>query len=164
MSSGDPPEVAILDWNMPRLDGIELARRVRALPNKPQIYILMLTGRDERADLLAALEAGCDDYLPKPAHKEELRARIRNGLRMVDLQRTLTRRVGELEEALANVKALQRLLPICSYCKSVRTDENYWQQVESYFAEHSEVKFSHGICPHCFDAIVEPQLRELEQR
>jgi DNA-binding response OmpR family regulator len=159
----NPPQLAILDWNMPGMDGLEICRRLRALPKKAPTYILMLTGREDTADLVAALEAGADDYVSKPAQRDELRARIMNGLRMIDLQLTLAHRVAELEEALAKVKALQQLLPICSYCKSVRNDDNYWQKVEAYFAEHADVRFSHGICPGCFESIVEPQLRALER-
>ncbi|MEO0248369.1 MAG: response regulator, partial [candidate division WOR-3 bacterium] len=58
---------------------------------------------------------------------------------------------------------LQGLLPICSYCKKIRDDQNYWQQVETYISKHSEVRFSHGICPDCFAAIVEPELEQLRQ-
>jgi hypothetical protein len=72
--------------------------------------------------------------------------------------------VRELEEAMRKVKQLQGLLPICSYCKKVRSDRDYWQQVESYIAEHTDVKFSHGICPECYGTIIEPELEKLEAR
>ncbi|MCK6545315.1 response regulator [Myxococcota bacterium] len=158
----DAPKVLIVDWVMPGVDGIELCRRVRALGRREPTFILMLTGRDERDDIVAGLEAGADDYVAKPAHREELRVRILNGVRTVELQLDLARRIDELETALANVKQLQGLLPICAYCKKVRSDDNYWQQVEAYFVQHSEVRFSHGICPDCYDEIVEPQLRDLD--
>lgn len=161
ITSKNPPHVAVLDWHMPGIDGLELCRRAKSGDQKTRTFLFMLTGRDERQDIVAALEAGADDFLSKPAHKDELRARILNAVRMVDLQLTLDRRVKELEEAMANVKLLQGLLPICSYCKSIRDDDNYWQKVEGYLAEHSGLKFSHGICPHCFDTIVEPQLRSM---
>jgi hypothetical protein len=70
---------------------------------------------------------------------------------VVTLQQRLTRRVAELEAAASKVVQLQGLLPICSYCKKVRTDDNYWEQVERYVSERSELQFSHGICPTCFD-------------
>ena len=79
---------------------------------------------------------------------------------VVDLQASLTTRVRELEDALAQVKQLQGLLPICCYCKKIRDDKNYWQKVEEYLQIHSEVKFSHGICPDCWRDVVQPQLRE----
>jgi sigma-B regulation protein RsbU (phosphoserine phosphatase) len=90
-------------------------------------------------------------------------ARINVGARVVGLQQTLADRLRRLEEALANVKQLQRLLPICSYCKRIRDDQNYWQQVESYITIHSGVQFSHGFCPDCYDKYVKPQLDELDR-
>jgi hypothetical protein len=81
---------------------------------------------------------------------------------MVELQASLAQRVRELEEALANIKQLQGHLPISSYCKRIRDDQNYWQQVESYLSEHSEAVFSHGICPECFEKFVKPELNKLQ--
>jgi hypothetical protein len=77
------------------------------------------------------------------------------------LQRSLATRVRELEDALTRVKQLHGLLPICSYCKKVRDDRNYWRQVESYISAHSDVEFSHGICPNCYETIVKPELEKL---
>ena len=64
----------------------------------------------------------------------------------------------QLQAALAEVRSLQAILPICSYCKRVRDDENYWHNVEAYISEHTDTRFSHGICPSCFEREVEPQL------
>ena len=68
------------------------------------------------------------------------------------------RLVEELQAALAEVKELQKTLPICMYCKSIRDDENYWQTVEAYVSQHTNTTFSHGICPACYKNVVEPQL------
>ncbi len=65
--------------------------------------------------------------------------------------------VKELQTALAEVKSLQQILPICSYCKNIRNDKNYWETVEAYMSEHANAKFSHGICPTCYKNEVEPQ-------
>ena len=81
---------------------------------------------------------------------------------MVRLQQILADRVRELDEALTRVKRLQGLLPICSYCKKIRNDRNYWEKVETYISEHSEAQFSHGICPDCFERVVKPELHEME--
>ena len=67
------------------------------------------------------------------------------------------RLVRELRAALAEVRTLREILPICSYCKKIRDDENYWQSVESYISKHTNTRFSHGICPSCFEKLVEPQ-------
>jgi DNA-binding response OmpR family regulator len=117
------------------------------------MYVILLTGRASRADLVAGLDAGADDYLVKPFDLEELRARVHVGIRVLTLQERLAARVAELQSALSTVKQLSGLLPICSYCKRIRSDENYWEQVDSYVAHHSDVKFSHGICPSCFEAV-----------
>lgn len=72
---------------------------------------------------------------------------------MTTAARELDSRVRELEAAQASVKRAQGLIPICSYCKSVRDDSDYWRQVEEYISEHSEIRFSHGICPKCLSAV-----------
>ena len=72
------------------------------------------------------------------------------GVRVLTLQERLAERVTELQDALSNVKQLHGLLPICSYCKRIRGDDQYWTQVESYIAERSDAQFSHGICPTCY--------------
>jgi len=147
--------VAVLDWMMPGMDGPSLCRRIRSDASRSHMYVLLLTSRDSRADLVAGLDAGADDYLTKPFDPEELRARIHVGLRVVKLQERLSERVADLEKALANVNQLHGLLPICSYCKSVRSDHDYWEAVEQYVTEHSNMKFTHGICPSCFAKVLE---------
>ena len=72
------------------------------------------------------------------------------------------RLVRELQTAIAEVKTLQSILPICSYCKSIRDDKNYWQSVEGYISKHTDSRFSHSICPDCFERFVKPQLDEPE--
>ena len=108
---------------------------------------------------MRGLEGGADDYIVKPFDLKELRARIRVGVRVLNLQSRLTERLQALEQALHQVTQLQGLLPICSYCKKIRNDQNYWQQVEEYVAAHADVQFSHGICPSCFENELVPQLR-----
>jgi len=156
------PCVAILDWMMPAVDGLEVCRRVRAEQPAAFRYLVLLTSRHTKDDVVAGLEAGADDYVAKPFHPAELRARIRNGIRLLELQASLARRVLELERAIHHVHQLQDLLPICTYCKRVRNDRNYWTQVESYLGEHLDLQFTHGICPTCYDELVEPELDELE--
>ena len=68
--------------------------------------------------------------------------------------------VRELQAALAEVRILREILPICSYCKRVRDDENYWHNVDAYIAEHTDTRFSHGICPSCYATEVQPQFDE----
>jgi DNA-binding response OmpR family regulator len=145
--------LAILDWMMPGIDGPDVCRRVRAELPDANMYLLLVTARESRNDVVAGLDAGADDYVIKPFDPEELRARVAVGARVLGLQQKLAERVNELQEALANVKQLRGLLPICSYCKRIRGDDQYWQQVEGYIADHSDAQFSHGICPSCFATI-----------
>jgi phosphoserine phosphatase RsbU/P len=141
ITSDEPPALTIADWMMPNVDGLELCRRIRATTLPSPIYVILLTARTSRQDLVAGLEAGADDYLTKPFDPDELRARIHVG------QRTL--------QLIASIKRLTGLLPICSYCKRIRSDEDYWQQVESYITEHTDALFSHGICPPCLEKAIQ---------
>ena len=151
--SGEPPDLLVVDWMMPSVDGIELCRRIRSEPASSHLYVILLTSRESRTDIVAGLDAGADDYVVKPFNYEELRARIRVGMRVASLQASLSDRVSQLQAALSRVKQLDGLLPICSYCKRIRSDQDYWEQLESYVSEHSEAQFSHGICPACFDKV-----------
>jgi DNA-binding response OmpR family regulator len=153
------PPIAILDWMMPGLDGGELCRRIRSLETPFAPYLILLTAKSEKEDVVAGLEAGADDYITKPFNRQELRARLEVGLRIGELQKNLAARIEELESALSRVKQLQGLLPICSYCKKIRSDHDYWEQVDTYITKHSEVLFSHSICPACYDSVVETQLK-----
>jgi DNA-binding response OmpR family regulator len=157
----DAPRLAILDWMMPGLDGVDVCRNVRARPGADPTYIILLTAKGNKADIVDGLLAGADDYVIKPFDRDELRARVQAGVRIVELQSALAERVRQLEDAVARVKTLQGLLPICSYCKRVRNDGDYWQQVESYVSDHSDARFSHGICPDCYENVVRPQLKTL---
>ena len=160
LQSNDPPALAILDWMMPEMNGVEVSRAVRSLAKPSSAYIILLTGRSAKEDIVAALDAGADDYLTKPYHSEELRVRVQAGVRIVELQLSLAGRIAELEEALINVKQLQGMLPICCYCKKIRDDDNYWQKVENYISDHSEARFSHSVCPNCYKDIVVPDLKK----
>jgi phosphoserine phosphatase RsbU/P len=160
----DAPQLVILDWMMPNLDGIELCRKLREDPAKQSTYIILLTAKSDKKDVVIGLDMGADDYITKPFDSEELRARVRVGARMVELQNILANRITQLEDAMANVKQLQGILPICSHCKKVRDDQNYWQQVESYISTHTDAQFSHSICPECFEHITKTQIEELKHR
>lgn len=150
----DAPELAVFDWMMPGLEGIQILRRLRTTPGFELLYVILLTSRTDKEDVAYGLAAGANDYIAKPFDPSELEARVRVGERMVKLQRSLAARVAELEVALAHVQRLQGLLPICSYCKKVRNETNYWEQVDSYLTSHSDVKLTHGICPQCMETMM----------
>jgi DNA-binding response OmpR family regulator len=159
----DAPTLAILDWMMPGLDGLEVCRRARARAVARPLYVILLTARADRKDALDGLGAGADDFVTKPFDAAELRARVSVGVRVVELQEELAARITELEQALARVDQLHGILPICSYCKKVRTDTDSWLQVEAYVSAHSAVRFSHGVCPECVKTVMRPELEELKR-
>jgi CheY-like chemotaxis protein len=164
LAAPDRPPLAVLDWMMPGMDGPELCRRVRTLKSESAMYLILLTARADPGDIVAGLNSGADDYVVKPFDGAELRARLSVGERVLKLQGDLADRVRELEEALANVKRLQGLLPICAYCKKVRDDKNYWQQVEQYLSERLDTRFSHSVCPACYERHVRPEIDKLRSR
>nr|NIW24789.1 response regulator [Gammaproteobacteria bacterium] len=137
------PRLAVLDWMMPRMDGLEVCRQVRAQELSSYVYIILLTAKSQQDDLVTGLTAGADDYLTKPFDRNELRSRLAVGERILQLESRLATKVAELEHALGHVKQLQGLLPICMYCKSIRDDKDSWHRIESYIEQHSEVNFTH---------------------
>jgi sigma-B regulation protein RsbU (phosphoserine phosphatase) len=149
LQEADAPRLAILDWVMPGMDGVEVIRRVRALECDQPPHIIILTARDEKADIVKGLGAGADDYLCKPYDPGELTARIDVGRRMVELRARLAEHARGLQQALDEVRTLRGIIPICASCKNVRDDQGYWKQVETYIGEHSSAEFTHGICPEC---------------
>jgi len=150
--------VAILDWMMPEMDGVDVCRKAREQLGTRPLYFILLTAKGRKEDIVTGLQAGADDYVAKPFDRDELQARLNVGIRIIELQSQLAARVNELQEALKRVNELQGLLPICCYCKKIRDDQNYWRQVESYISDHSAVKFSHSICPGCYETVVQPTL------
>jgi DNA-binding response OmpR family regulator len=147
---------------MPGVEGAELCRRVRRdFPARPA-YLILLTAQNRREEIVAGLAAGADDYLTKPFDPAELRARLQTGIRVMELQSALAARVAELERAAGSVRTLEGLLPLCTYCKKVRDDRDYWQQVDQYLITHTDAKVSHGICPECYAREIEPQLKKLK--
>jgi sigma-B regulation protein RsbU (phosphoserine phosphatase) len=160
----EAPSLAILDIMMPGMDGIAICRKVRESQTTNPPYIILLTAMATKQNVVKGIEAGANDYLSKPFHRDELRVRVGVGVQMLDLQRALTERVKELEAAFSQVKQLQSMLPICSYCNKIRNDQNYWQRVEGYISDHTNVEFSHGICPACHVRVKEEMAERKQQR
>lgn len=149
--SVEPVRVIVSDWVMPRLDGLDLCRRVRARMGGEYVYFILLTGSEASDDnRRAAADAGVDDFLTKPLVVAELWARLRVAERILQY----TTQVRQLEE----------LMPICTYCKKIRDDQNYWQQMESYINERTGSEFSHSICPDCYQRVVVPDLEKLRRK
>lgn len=153
MRQPDAPKLAILDWMMPEMDGVEVCRQLSANKAEQPPYLIILTTRDKKEDIVAGLAAGANDYLTKPFSVAELRARIGVGRRMLEVQAQLASTITELREALNHIKTLRGIVPICAKCKKIRDDKGYWERVEVYVARHSEAQFSHGLCPDCMQAL-----------
>lgn len=163
MKAPDAPNLAILDLIMPAMDGLEVVRRIRAMPDGQTPYIIMLTASGEKNDIVRGLDAGANDYLPKPFHAGELRARVEVGRRMVEMGDALSAKIEELHQALDQIKTLRGIVPICANCKKIRDDAGYWQQVEAYVASHTEAEFSHGFCPECLKKLFPDVYEEISK-
>jgi DNA-binding response OmpR family regulator len=141
--------VVVSDWMMPRSDGLDLCRRIRGRVGADYIYFILLTSRDAtQENQTASADAGVDDFLTKPLDLTELWTRLRVAERIL----RYTTQVRQLEE----------MLPICSYCKKIRDDQNYWQQLEGYISERTGSDFSHSVCPDCYKRVVLPELEQLK--
>jgi phosphoserine phosphatase RsbU/P len=149
ITGSNSPQIIILDWLMPKMDGIEVIKKVREMETSSPPYIILFTVRDEKGAIIEGLDAGANDYITKPFDKDEFHARIRVGERFINLQNALAERIKELQEAMAQINTLQGILPICSFCHKIRNDQASWEMLEQYISQHSEAKFSHGICPEC---------------
>lgn len=146
----DPVRVVVSDWVMPEVDGLELCRRVRARRDSEYVYFILLTSQlPSEENQREAIEAGVDDFLQKPLQMQEIWMRLRVAERIVHFA--------------TQVRQLEQFLPICGYCKKVRDDSNYWQQIESYINARTGTDFSHSICPDCYAKVVQPQLDALRR-
>ena len=133
----DPVRLIISDWMMPDLDGLGLCQKVRARPKTEYTYFILLTAIDTgRDNLRKAMDAGIDDFLAKPLDREAVLMRLRVAARIL--------------EFTTQIRQLKELIPICMYCKRIRDDHDYWQQIESYIHACTGSNFSHGICTECF--------------
>jgi CheY-like chemotaxis protein len=151
LNSKEQVRVVVSDWAMPQMDGLELCRRIRDTLKTDYTYFILLTARDATGEnQQAAADAGVDDFLTKPLHFEELWHRLRVAERILHYA--------------TQVRQLEEMLPICSYCKKIRDDQNYWQQIEGYINERTGSEFSHSICPDCYQRVVIPELEKLKQR
>lgn len=145
----DDVRVVVSDWTMPNSDGLELCRKIRGRVGAEYIYFVLLTSRDAtEANQVAAADAGVDDFLKKPLDFSELWMRLRVAERIL----RYTSQVRQLEE----------MLPICSYCKKIRDDQNYWRQLEGYISERTGTDFSHSVCPDCYTRVLAPQIQQVK--
>lgn len=136
--------VVLVDWLMPEMDGLELCRRIRGAQRANYTWIILVSGLGGTDRYLEGMESGADDFVVKPCEPRELDARLRVARRLLSLQ--------------SRVHQLEGLLPICSYCKRIRADDDRWFSVEQYLSGRSDAHFTHGVCPTCYVTEVQTDL------
>lgn len=143
------PDLILLDILMPGMNGIEVCQRLKESPVTRDIPIIFLTAKTKSEDIVDGLKAGGVDYVTKPFNLPELLARVETHLELKRKRDSEKKLIAQLQNALAQVKKLSGLLPICCKCKKIRDDKGAWHELEDYIQGHSEADFSHGLCPAC---------------
>ena len=156
----DAPPIALIDWQMPKLSGLELCRQIRHAEPDARPYLIFVTANTSSDDIVTGLDAGADGYMTKPISAVELQARVRAGLRMIAVQSDLRHRLRECETFMTQVQPLRELMPICVYCHRVRHDEDEWSSLEEYLTTKIKMRFTHGFCPTCYVHHVKPDLED----
>ncbi|MGQ9547895.1 MAG: response regulator [Roseiflexus sp.] len=148
------PDLIVLDVMMPGIDGFETCRRLKEDPRTRDIPVILMTALTDPIDEVTGLRAGAVDYITKPIHVEVVLARIKTHLTLRKLYRDLEHKNAALEEALATIKTLSGIIPICAWCGSkIRDEGGEWVSVATYLETHAEITFSHTICPDCYRRI-----------
>lgn len=142
-------DLVLLDIIMPGLNGYEVCQQLQADERTSRIPVVFLTIMEDDHDEARGFAVGVSDYIIKPISRLRLLARVKNQLALRHKQQELELKNRDLQAALDQIKTLQGILPICSYCKQIRNDHGAWQRLEEYIQHHSEAEFSHSICPKC---------------
>ncbi len=144
------PDLILLDVIMPDMDGFEVCRQLKMDKVIDSIPVIFMTALSEVDEKVKGFSAGGVDYVTKPLQLDEIWARVTTHLTISQLHMQLEKQNRKLHEALAEIKTLQGILPLCTFCSKVRDDEGYWKKVEEYIEEHTEAAISHSICQDCF--------------
>ncbi len=142
-------DLILLDIIMPELNGYEVCKKIRANPVTENIPIIFLTVLDAEDAESKGFMLGVNEYIIKPVNRIRLKTRIKNQLELKHKTDLLTQKNHELEEALEHIKKLHGILPICSFCRQIRSDDGHWSNIEEYVKKHTSAQFSHGVCPQC---------------
>ena len=153
------PDIVLLDVMLPDLSGVEVCCRIKQEEAHCRPLVMLVSGvrvsPEHQAD---GLDGGADGYITKPFTKRELLSRVQSMVRIKRAEDALVQKEGEQEElikklqdALAEVKTLKGLIPICAWCKKIRDDEGYWERLEAYISKRTDAVFTHGMCPTCFE-------------
>lgn len=148
----DAPHIAILDWEMPLLDGLEVCRRVKEMEVENPSYVILLTSRDSKKDIVRGFDAGADDYMTKPFNDNELRARTRVAERLVRTQSSLSESVVELREALNQLEILGSGVEVCRGCQKILNKyDGEWHSFDDVLQKRDDPQFFVNTCPDCAD-------------
>jgi len=155
------PDLIILDVILPDMRGTRLCRMIKDDPDLRGPFIILMSGVQVSSNNQAkGLNVGADGYLVKPVSKKEFIARVQAMERikhaedaLMETKREQEATIEKLQKALEEIKTLRGLIPICAWCKKIRDDEGYWDELEVYLSKHSEAVFSHGLCPECSKAM-----------
>ncbi|MGB3224176.1 MAG: response regulator [Desulforhopalus sp.] len=146
----DAANIAILDWEMPGIDGVEVCRRVKEMGSENPPYVILLTARDSKTDIIRGFDAGADDYMTKPFNNDELRARTRVAEKLVRTQSSLSESVNELREALNQLEMLESGVEICENCKKIYNRyDGEWYSVDDLLEKKNDPHFIIQSCPRC---------------
>ncbi len=151
------PDLILLDVMLPDISGMDVSRQIKADADLRDTFIILLSGVQVSSEYQAdGLNVGVEGYITRPVSNKELLARVRAMERIKRAEDALREKEKELMEsvtalkgALAQIKTLQGLIPICASCKKIRDDRGYWNQLEIYITQHTDAVFTHGICPDC---------------
>lgn len=147
----EAPHIAILDWEMPEQDGVEVCRLVKEMEVENPPYIILLTGRDSQTDIVRGFDAGADDYMTKPFNDNELRARVRVAERLVRTQSSLSESVSELRAALNQLELLESGVDICGQCRKIFSSyDGQWHSFDEVMKNGADPRFIINSCPECY--------------
>lgn len=146
----EKPDIILLDVVLPDIEGPQVCKTIKADPFFRDTHIILISGKKTASNEQAmGLDCGADGYIARPISNQELRARVDSLVRILLGEREREQLIQELQKAIAEIKVLSGLLPLCSHCKKIRDDKGYWNQVEAYIEKHSDAEISHSICPQC---------------
>lgn len=144
------PDLILLDVVLPDTAGTDICRQIKGDPELGSTFVVMISGsKTSSIEQAEGLDIGADGYIARPISNQELKARVNAMVRILAAERERDRVILELKEALSEIKRLSGLLPICMFCKKIRDDKGYWNQLEAFIVERSEADFSHSICEEC---------------
>ncbi len=142
-------DLILLDIMMPEMGGFETCEKLKENPKTKDIPVIFVTARTDTKSIVKGFEIGAADYVMKPFNQSELIARVRTHLELKNARDRQEQLIAQLQNALREIKTLQGLIPICSFCKKIRNDQDYWEQVDVYIERHTSAQFSHGVCDAC---------------